>query len=656
MADALQYVPGVNYESAGPRFGDEGINIRGIAGNRVVILFDGVPLSDQFAVGSFSNATRDFLDAGLTHRVEILHGPASAIYGSAAIGGVVAARSASAAEIAGESGFGGRARANWRSSDESGLATLQAAWSGDRAGLAAGVSIRQGGELDASATSEIADFRDYERTTALLKGNLSMGDRFEWRALYAHQSSDVESELNSMLGTGRFRSTTALLGDDSFDMDLLSLELGFSDSESWLDSGVARLYWQDSIAKQATLDERGAARTPVSIDRYFEFEQTIKGAEINLHKRLDGRYVSHRIGFGLEFRDKQTREHRDGLSTSLEDGSQTNEILGEVFPLRDFPVSQSRELGAFIEDSIEAGNVTIIAALRADRFELSPTVDAMYAEDYPFADPVSLSESELSPKLCVIFHVSDSLETYLQYAHGFRAPPYEDANVSLEIPFFNYRAIPNPDLQSETSDGVEFGVRWRTESAGIYASAYHTSYEDFIESRVQVGTDPVSGRVLFQSQNIESATIEGIEAGGHLLFGALDNWRIDAAFNWAQGENEDTGEPLNSVGPPQLVVGFGWKHSDGRRDVRLMSTMTSSWSELDESSGELFHPPGYAVFDLYYHERISDRISLRAGILNLTDKEYWQWSDVRGLAPGDPVLPYLSRPGRAATVGVNINW
>ena len=90
--DVFRYVPGVDYEAAGNRFGTEGINIRGIGGNRVAIVVDGVPLSDHFAVGSFSNATRDFIDAGLIQNIEVLHGPASALYGSAAIGGVVAVR------------------------------------------------------------------------------------------------------------------------------------------------------------------------------------------------------------------------------------------------------------------------------------------------------------------------------------------------------------------------------------------------------------------------------------------------------------------------------------------------------------------------------------------------------------------------------------
>lgn len=108
ISDVLRYTPGIDYEGAGTRFGTEGFNIRGIGGNRVALLIDGIPLSDQFDVGSFSNATRDFVDAGFVQRAEVLHGPASALYGSSAIGGVVAMQTPDPAYLAGQSGSGGK--------------------------------------------------------------------------------------------------------------------------------------------------------------------------------------------------------------------------------------------------------------------------------------------------------------------------------------------------------------------------------------------------------------------------------------------------------------------------------------------------------------------------------------------------------------------
>ena len=189
----------------------------------------------------------------------------------------------------------------------------------------------------------------------------------------------------------------------------------------------------------------------------------------------------------------------------------------------------------------------------------------MYAEDFPFAEPVSVSESDLSPKLGVIYRLNPETDLYVQYAHGFRAPPYEDANIGLEIPVFNIRAIPNPDLKSESSDGFDLGMRWMGPNSGVRVSLFRTRYTDFIETKVRIGVDPVSGRLLFQSQNLARTVIEGIEAGGHIdLQGALEPFRIDGSFYLARGENRENGQPLNSVGPAQGVVGLSWTRHECR--------------------------------------------------------------------------------------------
>jgi hemoglobin/transferrin/lactoferrin receptor protein len=657
VADIFRYSPGIDYEASGSRFGTEGINIRGIGGNRVAMLVDGVPLSDQFDIGSFSNATRDFINAGLIQRVEVLHGPASALYGSSAIGGVVAVRTPDPADLVRDGSNGGDVTLQWRGADESSHGTGIFAIGNSSMGLLFGGSLRSGHEIDSAAVDQNLDLRNYERRSAIVKYVADDRAGRTWRVGLIHQDSDVESDLNSRLGTGRFRSTTALQGDDSYTLDLINVEYSFGSPEEWIDAGVLRGYYENAEVSQQTLDERGLASTPVSIDRYFEFEQEIQGFELNLQKALDRINSSHQFGFGLEYRERETTEFRDGLSTNMNDGTSTNVILGEVFPLRDFPISESTEWGAYIEDAYSRGDWSIIAAIRADRYELSPSSDPMYEEDFPFTELVSITESDISPKLGLIYRLTPETDIYLQYTHGFRAPPYEDANIGLEIPVFNFRAIPNPDLRSESSDGFDLGLRWHGADKAARLSVFRTRYTDFIETKVRLGIDPVSGRLLFQSQNLSKTVIEGFEAGGYVnLQSPIGEFRFDGSLYLARGENRENGQPLNSVGPGQAVVGASWYAADANRSVRLQSTFTEAWDDRDESSGELFKPAGHAVFDLYFTQQLGDRTTIRAGLLNLTDRVYWNWSDVRGLSPTDPVIPYLAQPGRNVSVSVNVNW
>ena len=133
-------------------------------------------------------------------------------------------------------------------------------------------------------------------------------------------------------------------------------------------------------------------------------------------------------------------------------------MLGETFPLKDFPSSATDEIGVYLEYTVSQDRWTLTAALRSDHYKLDARPDAVYREDNPGIDVVSLSESDISPKLGFVYDVNDNSNLYVQYAHGFRAPPFEDANIGLDIPLFNIRAIPNPDLKSETSNGVDSWV------------------------------------------------------------------------------------------------------------------------------------------------------------------------------------------------------
>ena len=89
IADLVRYEPGVSVTGSATRFGLGGFRIRGLGGDRVRIEVDGIPLPEEFAIGSFSNAGRDLVDVDALKRVEIIRGAASSLYGSDALGGVV---------------------------------------------------------------------------------------------------------------------------------------------------------------------------------------------------------------------------------------------------------------------------------------------------------------------------------------------------------------------------------------------------------------------------------------------------------------------------------------------------------------------------------------------------------------------------------------
>ena len=94
IADILRDVPGVAVAGVA---GQTQIRLRGSEGNHVLVLVDGIEVSDPFA-GVFDIGT---LQADIGARVEVLRGPQSALYGPDAIGGVVAYQSASGRSVPG---------------------------------------------------------------------------------------------------------------------------------------------------------------------------------------------------------------------------------------------------------------------------------------------------------------------------------------------------------------------------------------------------------------------------------------------------------------------------------------------------------------------------------------------------------------------------
>ena len=655
LEDIFRFVPGVTQQSSGSRFGTEGITIRGIGGNRIAMELDGVSLTDHFAVGSYANATRDFADTGLIGQVEVLRGPASAVYGSSALGGVVAMQTLQPSQFPGDDKLAGRASLLYRGLDASRNTEASVALRGAGTTMILAGSFREGSEQPSAALDVAEDTQDYRRDGALAK--LVGENRFGhgWQLSVVRQTRDTATNISSVLGDGRFASTTRLEGDDRHTINLASAEYRF-DSDL-VSEGLLRIYHADARIAQHTVDERALARAPATIERDFFFSQRLRGVELNLWRDVELQKWSHRFGTGFEYSESKTEELRDGLSTSLVDGSVTSDILGESFPLRDFPVTKEREFGAYVSDQMSTGPWSLLFAVRLDKTRLSPDSDAIYAADNPSTRVVGLSHADVSPKLGAIYRLGDDTDIYVQYARGFRAPPFEDANIGLDIPLFNIRAIPNPELRSETSDGWELGMRWSGERSRLQFAAFRTDYSDFIETKARIGIDPQSGRLLFQSINIGAANISGIEASWmQEIDAAVPGMSLRASAYWARGENDENGQPLNSVGPAEAVVGVYWDSFDQRTEVRALLTATRRWSRRDESGGELFEPPGCGLVDVFIAHATSEQLTVRAGIGNLTDRTCWRWSAVRGLAPDDVLLPTLAETGRNYSIGLQWNW
>lgn len=679
LKDLLRYQPGVSVSNAYGRFGIGDVRIRGLGGNRVQLQIDGVDIADNFSIGSFSTAGRNFVDPELLERVEILRGAASALYGSDALGGVVQFRTRDPdAYVDADESWGMRSHIDSSSEDSAIGASALLATAGDNWTAMLQLNRREGSELENRGSVDTQDRTrtkanptDSTRQNALAKLVNHFGDGHQLRFVIDASDSRNETQVLSAQGPqtvfGQTVLTSSLNADDtqkrirySFGMQGDNIDWAFADSYEW------QIYQQGSETLQKTREERasmigGNPVNPVRREREFTFNQDTSGIEALFRKQWETDKSEHVFSYGLSLKNTKIDERRDGRSINLTTGAISGTIFPDVFPVRDFPLSDTREVGIFVQDEMRFfdSRLGIAPALRWDSYKLTPRIDAIFAADNPGIAPVGISTINLSPKLSVSWRLQENWSIYASGAEGFRAPPYNDANLGFTNFASGYTAIPNPDLKPETSRGIELGTKASWRYGNIALAAYENNYDDFIESLRAIGVDPNSGLLVFQSQSIARVKISGFELQSRFDFEAIGmpGWQARFSYAMARGDDLTTNKPLNSIDPARAVLGVGYEQENWNLElVGNFAKRKTRIAPLNSSGTQAFLPAGYGVLDLLGQYHFNDKTRLEIAVTNLADKVYWDWADVPGVAASSALLDRHTRPGRGLRLALNYSF
>jgi len=652
-----RYEPALSADARTPRFGSTGLSIRGIGGNRVALEFDGVPLPGQFDVGNFADSGRLALDPAIVSRIEILRGPASVLYGSDAIGGVIVITSVDPQELVapGRSVHIGAGSGYFGAVDGL-LMRATSAWADETDGALLSVVHRRGAQPDNRARGVADDLLDSTQWQVFTKWTRETESAGSLRLSADYFLREIDSDLRALLGYERFANTRQLRGDDEQRRGRLTMEYSLPPL-AWLDESSLRFYYQENRTEQRTSETRTSPTGVLDLARDFYLRENGYGAELRLRREFQTGALAHVSVAGVEWDRQRLTQRRDGSQTNQTTGVVSNSLLGEEFPLRDLPLTNNDEIGLYLQDEIAYGRLTLIPGARWDAFRLDSMADSLVPNPDRLTD---LHNDHVSLRFGATYRVVDPLSLFVSYAEGFRAPPAEDVNLLLDLPLLGVRSLPNPDLKPEESRNVEVGLRWRDEGRSFTAGFYHASYDDFIERRVPIGMDPQSGLLLFQSRNLEEATIYGFEADGRLDLGhaseRLEAWQVDAGVHWAHGDNDVTGQPLNSVAPLKAVGGLRRTFASLRADAELRVTHLAKPSRVDTSTAEVFVPPSATVLDILARWEPSDWADVQLGIHNLTHERYWAFDDVRRFAPTDPRIEIASQSGIHVNLSFNVRY
>ena len=671
FADLVKYEPGVYVENNVTRLGLNGFNIRGIGGNRVMTLVDGVQTSEQFDFGPF-NIHQGSLDVDTLKTVEIVRSANSALYGSDALGGVVSLFTKDPADYLRQDQpfyVGGKTTWDGRADDVGVNVTL--AGGGERVQASVFASLNRGGEIHNKGT---VDTRNFTRTLpnpqetagrqvlAKLVYNASPGNRLRVTA----ELNDTRAETdwlsnNRLLDFGRF----SYLINESSALDTYKRQR-FSIDQNVAGRGIDLLSWQvyGQFADTAqALDEERMTMgfgPPFSSTRQgtVDKEQVGYGGAAQGQHWLGGADDGMMVTFGASYKTDYFDMLRDRSEFNVATRQPVRTSL--IFPSKYYPESDIVEAGAYLQGDIRFGRITLVPGVRYDHFSL----DANQADPVFIAslnpEPADFSDGALSPKLGMVARLSDVVTLHAQYAAGFRAPPYSAINTGFTNPTGGYTTLPNPGLRAETSDNLEVGVRTAFDRSSFSITGFSNRYDDFIDM-TGLGFNRVTSLLEFQNQNLEQAEVKGIELRGEAYL--TDSVMIRGSYARIDGVElfkgaaddpplaEET--PLGSIAPDEAVIGLRYVQPRWGTEfsVRLVEKYRQGGDEQDQ-----FAPPAYQIVDLVSFVSLTETLRLRFGLLNLADAKYFEWWNVRGRAANDPFIDRYSSPGRSVITSLAYDW
>ncbi|MFZ5670220.1 MAG: TonB-dependent hemoglobin/transferrin/lactoferrin family receptor [Pseudomonadota bacterium] len=660
IKDLIRFEPGVSVPTSPSRFGAalastgrdgaSGFTIRGLGGNRVLIQVDGVRVPDGFSFGPAAFGRGDYVDLDLLKSVEIVRGPASALYGSDGLAGAVSFITRDPGDLldAG-AGFGGRLRVSWAGADESlseglTLAGREGDWS-----LLVAYSRRDGAEQGNQGDNDARDARrtapnpqDVTSNAVLARLVYEPAEGRKLRLTAEWGDREIVTEAFSGRSVAPYGATGVidLDGLDESERRRLTLDYRFEGGSGLIDGGFLAVYAQSSEITQFSAEDRFTAADRTRLSR---FENRVLGAAFQLEGEVDLGAAMHQIILGGDYSKTRQEGLRDGVTPPV----------GETFPTRPFPTTDYALAGLFLQDRIDLldGRLSLYPALRLDAYDLDPEPDALYV--LPTAGQ---SDARVTPRFGAVYWPTETFGVFFNYAQGFKAPSPSQVNNSFANPLFGYTSIPNPDLGPERSEAFEAGLRLRAPDvagAAVRASvaAFSARYEDFIEQSQVGGSFTPLDPAVFQYVNLGEVEIRGLE--GRLDADWDNGLGLVVSAAWAEGDRVDGGvsRPLDSIDPLKLVAGLSYDAPGKRWGGQAIVTRVAG-KAADEAAAGAFRPEAFTLLDVTAYWRVTDAAALRLGIFNVTDETYWWWSDVRGLSSASTVRDAWTQPGRNLSASI----
>jgi len=637
VADLFRTLPGLDVTGVGVNQGRP--QIRGQRGQRILLLEDGLRLNNFRRQQDFGELPA-LVDVTGVERVEVVRGPASVLYGSDAIGGVINIITRSPVE----DGWHGTASLKY------GDVEAQKAGSARVYGRFGALSMRAGGTVrDAAAytapSGSFGQIRLQDETEVLNSGvkDRSMDIRLGWEP-EGHHSVFGKFERYQADDAG-FGSVDPAL----YDPGAPSIDITYP-AQTWskFTAGYLGRELGTGLADQVQVLAYGQDNER-NLDLAFALGLG-PGARMDI---LNQNYTDIRTyGFRAEARKLATpdvlltygldivTERADGadLNTTTITGFGPSPIV-ETSDRPQLPESRFTTLGAFVQG--EVGLTDRLSVVAGGRYQ-SAKAQTYQTSGLEDQQPIDITDGTFVAALNSLLEVGGGFTLVGSAGRAFRSPNLIERFFDGQTPEGSGYQIRNPDLAAETSFNVDLGARFRRSRFGFEAFAFRNKIYDGIRIEPLLNSDgtpqQVNGLNAYRNTNVDELVFRGVELGADIALGA----GVAASGNYTWMDAKDALNKENPVGEsfsskvtgtlqythPSNRLWAAWevRHNGERKDVELG----------DNVIGEVL--PSFTVQNLragftVFRTEAGQTHRLQMAVTNLTNALYAEFSNASFFRP-----------------------
>ena len=498
LADGITRIAGVENVSTGIGIGKP--VIRGLNANRVLVYAQGIRLENQQFGDEHGLGVND---AGI-ESVEVIKGPASLLYGSDAMGGVLYLNPE---KFAIPNSTSGDANVNYFSNTE---------------GISANAGFKTSAEkfkfLLRGAITSHADYKtgsDGRVTNSRFK-------EYDIKTGIGYQNTDFKTEI-------RYNYNNSNLG--------IPEEIGVQNTD------------RDPIEPNQTIDNHILSSKSILLLGKSSVDITL-GYTSNIRKEFEEGEDGAALHMNLNTFNYNLQYHlpKYGIVETIVGAqglSQENTNFGEELLI---PNAKINDIGFFGTSHIHLNDFNDIQiGIRYDHRAIATEENGILGEQ-DYIAPINRDFNSFNAALGYKFNFLNDFTTRINFATGFRAPNLAELTSNGVHEGTNRYEIGNESLKNEQNLQTDLAVEYKNQHFEIYINGFYNSINNYVF--IAPNGDEIDGNQVFV-YNQQDANLYGVEAGIHIHPHPLDWLHIESSYQSVRGRLKDKENlpliPANSV-------------------------------------------------------------------------------------------------------------